>query len=91
MKKTNIIHLQHTAELCEIAGGMVFGLTDNTDARAQMLTHARIISTPYQRARAHARTYSKRFNGLINNASALHVYAIYRARPSDSLLDPGAH
>lgn len=34
------------------------------------------------RARTHMRTYSKRCNGLINNASALHVYAIYRARPS---------
>lgn len=68
---------------------MVFGLTDNTDVHAHILTHASEHYLYVLSARAHTHThtpgraYSKRFNGLINNASTLHVYAIYRARPSD--------
>lgn len=83
-KKTKISHLHHTADLCAIAEGKVFSYTDNPDVHAQSLTHARKHNTPYQctHTRAHI-GYSKRCNGLINNASALHVYAIYRARPSD--------
>lgn len=53
-------------------------LTTDVHAHGHSRMHAD-ITRPIS-GRTHGRTYSKRRNGLINNASALHVYAIYRAK-----------
>lgn len=63
-----------------------------TQTSVNTASHARTHSTtPCLCAHTRAQ-YSKRWHGLINNASPLHVYAIYRARPSDGycMWKPGA-